>query len=115
MPLNYDIEYPKLVQVAAERKREIERLESRLCTASNTIGMQKYEIERLEAEVSKWKYVAADYEISCTQQHVDRLEARVAELEGERKRDCCEFFRWFWNAPGTNAEQGYDEWKALKD
>jgi len=32
------------------------------------------EIERLEKELSHWKYVAADYEISCTQQNVERLE-----------------------------------------
>ena len=31
-------------------------------------------------------------------------------LEGERKHDCVAFFRWFWNQPGTNAEQGYDAW-----
>ena len=35
----------------------------------------------------------------------------IEELEQERKEDCVEFFRWFWNAPGTNAEQGYDEWR----
>ena len=55
---------------------------------------------------------------ATTKDAIDAIKAkdrRIAELEGERKRDCCEFFRWFWNAPGTNAEQGYDQWKALKD
>lgn len=42
----------------------------------------------------------------------ESLQSRIAELEADRKRDCCAFFRWFWNSPGTNAEQGYDEWTA---
>jgi hypothetical protein len=44
-----------------------------------------------------------------------KAEGRIAELESERKNDCINFFRWFWNQPGTNADQGYDEWlKALE-
>ena len=38
----------------------------------------------------------------------------INELETERKTDCMNFFRWFWNQPGTNAEQGYDKWLALQ-
>ena len=40
---------------------------------------------------------------------------RLEKLNAERKKDCVDFFRWFWNAPGTNAEQGYDEWRAALD
>jgi len=36
---------------------------------------------------------------------------RIEEMEQQRKQDCVAFFHWFWNQPGTNAEQGYDEWK----
>jgi len=36
---------------------------------------------------------------------------------------CCAFFRYWWNEPGNNTEQGFDEWykkwdgysKALED
>ena len=38
-------------------------------------------------------------------------QARIEQLEGGRKKDCVAFFRWFWNQPGTNAEQGYDSWQ----
>jgi len=42
----------------------------------------------------------------------DLAAARIEELEAERKRDCCAFFRWWWNQPGTNTEDGYDQWLA---
>jgi len=42
--------------------------------AADEIERLNKEIERLEKELSHWKYVAADYEISCTQQNVERLE-----------------------------------------
>lgn len=28
----------------------------------------------------------------------------------ELKRYCTEFFRWWYNQPGSNTDQGYDEW-----
>jgi hypothetical protein len=40
---------------------------------------------------------------------------RIAELEADRKRDCVDFFRWFWNQPGSNTEQGYDSWLDSKE
>ena len=47
--------------------------------------------------------------------HVSELEEHITELKAQRKSDCVNFFRWFWNQPGTNADQGYDEWiTALK-
>jgi len=49
------------------------------------------EIERLEKELSHWKYVAADYEISCTQQNVERLEAALREMySAENYEQLCE-------------------------
>ena len=75
------------------------------------------EIDRLESENERLKWAAEGQGLEYEKLFLEneRLEARVADLEGARKRDCCAFFRWFWNAPGTNAEQGYDQWKALKD
>ena len=35
-------------------------------------------------------------------------------MQTELKKNAVEFFQWFWNQPGTNAAQGYDEWLALK-
>jgi len=28
----------------------------------------------------------------------------------EMKEHAIAFFTWWWNQPGTNTEQGYDEW-----
>ena len=47
-------------------------------------------------------------------ENIQTLFERIAELETQIKSDCVNFFRWFWNQPGTNAEQGYDKWLASK-
>jgi len=33
----------------------------------------------------------------------------------ELKKSHCEFFRWWWNQPGQNTEQGYDDWIKSKE
>ena len=93
---------------------EIERLERQVRNAQGAVVIAKEwiaekdtRIAELEQDRDRWKN---RHELNMKNENL-----RIAELEGERKRDCCEFFRWFWNSPGTNAEQGYDEWKTLKD
>ena len=83
-------------------------------------------IKRLEAEN---KRLNAEFK-NLREEYIERQEwgaeqsmavikerdARIEQLEGDKKKDCCDFFRWFWNQPGTNAEQGYDSWiAALKE
>lgn len=44
----------------------------------------------------------------------DRLDAKdeeIKRLRNERKRDCVDFFRWWFNQPGSNTEQGYEQWR----
>lgn len=43
-----------------------------------------------------------------------RRDDEIERLRAERKNDCVEFFRWWWNQPGTNTEKGYDAWCAEK-
>jgi hypothetical protein len=54
--------------------------------------------------------IVTDYKHA--QQIIIELDARIAKLEASRKSDCVDFFRWWWNEPGQNTEQGYDEWRA---
>ncbi len=35
---------------------------------------------------------------------------RVTEPEENKKQDAVTFFQWWWNQPGSNTEQGYDQW-----
>lgn len=28
----------------------------------------------------------------------------------ELKKVCCEFFRYWWNEPGNNTDEGFDKW-----
>ena len=42
------------------------------------------------------------------------LSDRIEKLEGSRKTDCIEFFRWWWNHSGISDEQGYDAWRETK-
>ena len=37
----------------------------------------------------------------------EKMETKIKEL-------CTTFFRWWWNQPGNNTDQGFDEW-AKKD
>lgn len=43
---------------------------------------------------------------------LERLSAEIRQLQEDRKRDCVDFFRWWHNQPGSNTEQGYEEWVA---
>ena len=49
-------------------------------------------------------------EVQVSRQALDEVLDELEKRQADRKQDCVAFFRWFWNAPGTNAEQGYDEW-----
>ena len=61
-----------------ERLREAARYYDNEGRPEETVmGIAADEIERLEKDLSHWKYVAADYEISCTQQRVERLEGAL--------------------------------------
>lgn len=42
------------------------------------------------------------------------LEQRIKDLEADRKKDCTDFFYWWFNQPGTNTQAGYDEWLESK-
>jgi len=44
----------------------------------------------------------------------DKALERIAELEASRKKDCVDFFQWWWITPGKNTDQGYDQWLELK-
>ena len=56
----------------------------------------------------------------CRNERIWRLKVKYAEIkalaqyaldeETRRRKDCIEFFRWWWNQGGTNTEQGYDAW-----
>jgi hypothetical protein len=45
----------------------------------------------------------------------ETLKAENARLREERKKDCVDFFRWWWSQVGTDTEDGYDEWQALQE
>lgn len=34
----------------------------------------------------------------------------IPTTQYEFKKACCAFFRWGYNAPGNNIEQGFDRW-----
>ena len=38
------------------------------------------------------------------------LAAERDALRAEVKRETCAFFYWWYNQPGANTEQGYDQW-----
>jgi hypothetical protein len=59
--------------------------------------------ERLRPDVEAAPWVIAE---------VKKLEAEVKQLQEGEKERCVEFFRWWYNQPGTNTEQGYDRWVA---
>jgi hypothetical protein len=42
------------------------------------------------------------------------MEGNLPQTEEELKKFCVEFFRWWWNQPGTNTECGYDVWRKQK-
>jgi len=64
------------------------------------------ELEQLNEDQSRIhaKQLKESYEIS--EAHLAQLEA----VKRDRKKDCVDFFRWFWNQPGNIVEQGYGEW-----
>ena len=72
--------------------------------ADRVMGEQKY-FSMTGKEISLLALIREEPEWAKT---------HINELEAERKTDCINFFRWFWNQPGTNAEQGYDKWLALQ-
>ena len=78
-----------------------------LLVIASWCGKSADEIERLTAELDR---VEREYDDKC-----DALQARIEALEGERKRDCVAFFQWWWNQPGSNTAQGYDEWLAATE
>ena len=78
--------------------------------AANLLRANADEIERLTALVE-----VRDRELYDSIEDTYKANKRIAKLEADRKQDCIDFFRWFWNAPGTNAEQGYDAWAALQE
>ena len=41
---------------------------------------------------------------------LSEVEAENERLKDNFKKSACRFFRWWWNQPGTNTEQGFDEW-----
>ena len=97
-----------------ELEAEIERLErGRDIQKGNAERWEKLaiqykrEIERLENEIK-----AAIPHNQERLHEMNRLRDELKQANADRKKDCVDFFRWFWNAPGTNTEQGYDEWLA---
>ncbi len=84
------------------------------CQLSYAVG--DVEMELLQALKAERTCVnACESDITQYREIDQQNQTRIAELEADRKTDCVNFFRWFWNQPGTNAEQGYDEWlKALQ-
>lgn len=87
----------------------------------NPLGLnirgQQTEIERLTAENEVLREDNLTLMATNAEQFKDseRLQARVEKLESERKRDCVAFFQWWWNQPGSNTAQGYDEWIAATE
>jgi hypothetical protein len=85
-------------------------------TFSDTERRLRKRIEKLNGRVGELE--AQRGAIAVEKNRYKQELARVNELgfakylTDRRKRDCVEFFQWFWNQPGTNAEQGYDEWRA---
>lgn len=41
-----------------------------------------------------------------------RAEELQIQVEAQLKVVAVEFFQWWWNQPGTNTAQGFDEWAA---
>ena len=62
-----------------------------------------YEVEKGRAE-----------QAAIDKDFIQQYQREIEQLQASRKRDCVDFFRWFWNQPGTNAEQGYDKWLSLQ-
>jgi len=52
---------------------------------------------------SQWSLLAED---------VKTPEWWLKEISEEEylKKHACAFFRWWWNKPGNNTEQGFDKW-----
>jgi hypothetical protein len=42
------------------------------------------------------------------------LQGTLAVMKMSRRRDCVDFFRWWWNQAGMNTELGYSQWIAQK-
>jgi len=114
----------------------IERLQAITC--ATTLFLHKREIiaalEAKDAEIERLTITADEQHITlrllakkndncrCADEvrcdrlaEIERLQARVETLEGNRKRDCVAFFQWWWNKPGSNTEQGYDAWVAATE
>lgn len=73
----------------------------------NTCDTLAARIEKLESQLES----GMNGQSMLPTELLDGMHLRIEKLEAERKSDCVEFFRWFWNAPGTNADQGYDAWR----
>ena len=50
--------------------------------AADAIETLSAEVSSLKKDLSHWKYVAADYEISCTQQEIERLHEAIRQIMG---------------------------------
>jgi hypothetical protein len=52
--------------------------------------------------------------MNCPQNKLEKPEFQLPANKDELKKVCCEFFRYWWNQPGNNTEQGFDEWYQKK-
>lgn len=103
-----DKERDRLAEELAESRTEIERLTPKrsieYCTGCGWLGDLPPPEERT-------------YLSCCPERKTYPIPVEAADeierLRESRKRDCVAFFRWFWNQPGTNAEQAYDVWAQL--
>jgi len=111
----------------ANRQHEVlEREQAAARTACANWGKAMEECYQLKAAVAlavdAFKRYEIDVETYPTTEHVSMmrnlegvLAARDAEvIEREAKPIATEFFRWWYNQPGSNTDQGFDEWWQLR-
>ena len=77
------------------RQEEVERLKQELET-DGTVSVSDHQ-DTLHREVREYE-------------RAEKAEAQNKVLREERKADCTAFFYWWYNQPGSNTDQGYDQW-----
>ena len=88
---------------------QVEKMSAEIGELQGTIKLLRkdkqmfYEVEKGRAE-----------QAAIDKDFIQQYQREIEQLQASRKRDCVDFFRWFWNQPGTNAEQGYDKWLSLQ-
>jgi YesN/AraC family two-component response regulator len=85
-----------------------QKLKNKIEAKEKAMKLQVEETDRLRAINRELQQKLA--EAKSQNENKSDVNGILLKSKAELKKICCDYFRWWWNQPGTNTEQGFEKW-----